>query len=128
MAKSNISQALEEMSQEDIYSLLLFALFKLKDIPEYLTLSELSYILDNKNFINFIEYYGGMTIKIPTKEEFKLVIDALLIYQFVNIENNPIDNAYKMLDLSKDRFSEVYPTYIKLIDILANFNFNRGQN
>ena len=125
MAKSNISQALEEMSQEDIYSLLLFALFKLKDIPEYLTLSELSYILDNKNFINFIEYYGGMTIKVPTRDEFKLIIDALLIYQFVNIENNPIDNAYKMLEFSKERFSEVYPTYIKLIDILAEYNFNR---
>ena len=34
-----------KLKDVDIYSLMLFALYKVKDIPEYATLSELAYIL-----------------------------------------------------------------------------------
>ena len=47
MPKSNIIKALEELDKRDIYSLILLILYRLKEIPEYSTLSELVYILDH---------------------------------------------------------------------------------
>ena len=41
MPKSNIIKALEELDKQDIYSLILFTLYKLKDVSEYSVLSEL---------------------------------------------------------------------------------------
>lgn len=44
MAKINTEIA--KLNEMDTYSLILFTLFKLRDIPEYATLSELVYILE----------------------------------------------------------------------------------
>ncbi len=81
MAKSNIIKALEELDKNDIYSLILFVLYRLKDVPEYSTLSELVYILDNESFINFLNYYGGTTITIPKVEDLKNVVNAIMFYE-----------------------------------------------
>ena len=56
-------------SDEGLYSLAMMFLYILKDDPEYAALSQLSYILDRKNFDKFIDYFGGSTIKVPTREE-----------------------------------------------------------
>ena len=39
--KGNIIKALEELDKKDIYSLILFVLYRLKEIPEYSTFSEI---------------------------------------------------------------------------------------
>lgn len=124
--KNNITVALESLSKTDIYSLMLFTLYKIKDIPEYSTLSELCYVLDNNSLLNFLDYYGGMTIKIPTKEEFNIVIKALILYQLVNIEKNNFDDTIKELDL-KENENKVKDTYIKIINMLESqkYDFRR---
>ena len=43
---------------------MLFALYKLKDLPEYLTLSELCYVLDSSNLPKFLSYFGTRFAKI----------------------------------------------------------------
>ena len=63
---STINSNLNTLKERDVYSLLLFCLYKLSDIPEYSSLSELVYVMDKKNFLNFCEYFGGQTIKVPT--------------------------------------------------------------
>ena len=47
--KNNIKTKLEELKATDIYSMMLFALYKIKDIPEYSTLSGLVYILNKES-------------------------------------------------------------------------------
>ena len=43
--------------------------------------------LDYHNFINFIKYYEGSTIRIPSIEEINQSTRVLLLYQYYRIEN-----------------------------------------
>ena len=80
---NKITTALESLSKNDVYSLMLFTLFKMKDDPKYSTLSELCYILDGDNLAKFLKYFGGLTIKIPTLRDMRLLTQSLLLYQYV---------------------------------------------
>ena len=55
-------------------------MYDLRKVPEYTTLSELCYLLDVESFMKLLKYFGGQTIKIPTKEEFSDIIQVLLLY------------------------------------------------
>ena len=122
LIKANI----ESLKETDIYSLILFSLYKIREIPEYSTLSELVYILDKKNLLNFLECFGGMTIKIPTLNELKIIINVLLLYQLVDIEGNDYNKALSSLDIKTFNKKEIEICYIKLKSILEQYNFNRG--
>ena len=119
MAKriTKVAETLNALRKTDTESLLLFLLYQLKDDPKYATLSELIYLVDNKSFFNLLNYYGGMTIRIPTLEEFKVVSKAMLLYQLCNIEHESFDSSLKSI---KDDCSdtEITQAYNKLIDIL----------
>ena len=55
-----------KFKDKDTYSLAMFILYKLTNIPEYSINGELPYILDKKNLLNFCNYFGGRTIRVPT--------------------------------------------------------------
>ena len=74
------TQELNNLKSQDIYSLILFALYKLREIPEYSTLSELAYIVDKENLLKLCEYFGGTTIHIPTIDELESILYSLLLY------------------------------------------------
>ena len=76
---------------------MLFALFKLRDIPEYSSLSELAYILDKNNLLKFCEYFGGLTLKVPTINELESILYSLVLYQYVDIEKIEYDEAIKLI-------------------------------
>ena len=115
------------MNLTDVYSLLLFAMFRLKEIPEYSSLSELAYVLDGKHLFNFLEYFGGTTLKVPTIAEFKIMIEALLLYQYVNIEQIEFNQALKLLDVTEDiTVKEIKTCYNKMVDILNEYDFKRS--
>lgn len=120
-----VKEKLEGLEMTDVYSMILFAVYKMKDIPEYSTLSELAYILDNDSLFNFLEYFGGMTIKVPTMKEFKLVINALLLYQYVDIEGIPFQQALKLLDSEDYKAAEIKSCYFKVKEVLNNYDFRR---
>ena len=86
----SIKEELNKLRTNDTYSLILFVLYKLRDIPEYSGVSELAYTLDENNFLNLCEYFGGLTITIPTIKEIRDIVDALLLYQYVDIKRNLI--------------------------------------
>ena len=46
----SIKKELSKFSEIDIWSMMCFVLFNVKQIPEYASISELCYILDKKNF------------------------------------------------------------------------------
>ena len=125
--KRDTKEKLNSMKMTDVYSLIMFALFRLKEVPEYSSLSELAYILDGKHLFNFLEYFGGTTIKIPTLSEFKVVVESLLLYQYVNIEQIEYNQALKLLDITEDiSIKDIKNCYAKLVDILNTYEFNRS--
>ena len=126
MSKNNIQSSLEALSSTDVYSLIMFALYKMKDITEYSTLSELVYLLDKDSLFNLLECFGGTTIRIPTVKELKVVVNALLLHQLVNIEMKSMQDAFEMLDTKEFHYNDILETYEKICSILANYNFKRN--
>ena len=122
--KSNIKTSLDNLSSTDIYSLILFALYKMGNVPEYSTLSELVYLVDKESLYNILEYYGGMTIKIPTKYELDVVINSLLLYQFTVIDKKSIEESLPLLN-ERINQKDILNAYTKMINILADYNFER---
>ena len=125
--KRDTKEKLNSMNLTDVYSLILFALFKLKELPEYSSLSELAYVLDGKHLFNFLEYFGGTTIKVPTLAEMKVVVEALLLYQYVNIEKIEYNQAIKLLDITEEiALKDIKECYKKLVDLLSDYEFKRS--
>jgi hypothetical protein len=124
--KNNIVKALNVLKTSDIMSLVLFSLYKIKDVPEYATLSELAYLVDQKSLNNLIEYYGGTTIRIPTKEELILVVDALLLYELTKMEGMEFKDACDQIanpqHISQKDLREAYT---KISEVLDNYDFRR---
>lgn len=122
-----ISQQLENLSTKDVYSLMLFVLFKLKESSEYSTLSQLAYIVDKESLLKLCEYFGGLTISIPTIDELETIMNALLLYQKVDIEHKDFDKQLKLFDLKKDERAEVLKCYKTVCNVLRDYTFNSGR-
>lgn len=120
-----ISNNLNFLNTKDIYSLLLFALFKMRDIPQFSALSELAYVLDEPNLLKLCEYFGGLTIKVPTIDELELLVYTLLIYNDVNIENKDFTKVLNELPENMQcRRSELKQSYVQLCEVLKNYEFS----
>ena len=122
-----IKEELEKLKTVDIYSLLMFALFKIRDIPEYSTLSELVYLIDKEDLLKLCEYFGGLTITIPTIEELESLIYSLLLYQYVDIEGMKYDDATELIGYKSSDLRKVKTDYTKLKGILMKYDFNRDK-
>ena len=122
---SNTRKDISALRSVDVYSLVLFTLFQMKQVPEYATLSELAYILDKQNLLYLLEYFGGMTITIPTKEELQLVINTLLVYQYVKVEKMPYQKALNMLvNVPKGQYKQIELLYGKVCEVLEKYYIN----
>lgn len=114
--------------EDDIYSLAMFTLYKLVDIPEYSILSELPYILDKKSLLKFCNYFGGRTIKVPTLYELNSILHLILLYQYVKFDGIPYEDAVIQIGYKSSELRKVKSSYNMLCDILDKYNFNRGKN
>jgi hypothetical protein len=123
----NISKELNNLTEADIYSLMLFVLYKTNELPEYSSLSQLSYILDKENLLKLCEYYGGTTIRIPTIRELELLLNSLLVYQLVDIENNPLDEILESMRIKTGSNTEIKRNYFVIKELLSKYNFNSGR-
>lgn len=83
---TNTIKDIEFLNKEDTYSVALLLLFIFKDDPKYSTISELSYILDHENFMKFIQYFAGQTVKIPSTDELSKSLKVLMLYQYYVID------------------------------------------
>lgn len=122
---SRTNNELLSIKELDIYSLILFALFKLRDIPDYLVLSELIYVLDKDSMLKLCEYFGGTTIHIPTIDELESILYSLLLYQYVNIQKMEYDKAVELLGQKSSKLRKIKSDYIKLESVLSNYSFNK---
>lgn len=114
---------LATLKDTDIWSLVLFALYKIRSVPEYSSLSELVYILDKSSVLKLCEYYGGMTIRIPTVEELEYLVYVLVLYQYVNIEKMSYEDAVKQIGFKSSELRRVKADYNKICEVLSNYEF-----
>lgn len=83
---TNTIKDIEFLNKEDTYSVALLLLFIFKDDPKYSTISELSYILDHENFMKFIQYFAGQTVKVPSTDELSKSLKVLMLYQYYIVD------------------------------------------
>jgi len=84
---NNTENLIYNLNKEDTYSMALMLLYLSSDNPDFAVLSELVFILDKDNFLNFIKYFEGQTLKIPTIEQISESLKLLLLYQYYKITN-----------------------------------------
>lgn len=125
---TTVKQSLDNLRLSDVYSLMLFALYKVQDVPDYAVLSELCYLLDGSNLNRLFTYFAGQTITFPTKDEMSIVTNALLLYQYVQIDGMAYNDAQeKLTGLTNSKRKKVIDLYLKLLPIMANYNIDRMQ-
>ena len=126
--RSNIKKDLNTLHLSDIYSLMLFILFKVQDIPEYAVTSELCYLLDGANMTRLLTYFAGKTVTFPTESEITIVTNALLMYQYINIDGETFTSAQNKLEkLTKKEKDQVTELYVQLLPIMKQYNIDRSQ-
>lgn len=119
----NIKTELNNLRNADIYSLLLFTLYQCRHTNEYSSLSELAYILDEKNLLSFCEYFGGTTIRVPTIEELELLLCGLSVFKSINIDNLSIEDSLSKYKNHKFTMDEIKTTYLQISETMANYCF-----
>lgn len=128
MKIADIKKNLNSLHLSDIYSLMLFILFKVQDIPEYAVASELCYLLDGANMTRLLTYFAGKTITFPTESEMAVLTNALLMYQYINIDGDTFTAAQNKLDkLTKKEKERVTELYVQILPIMKQYNIDRSQ-
>lgn len=117
-----ITENLKKLNTIDIYSLILFVMYKMRDIPEFRTLSELVYIFDRSSFIKLCEYFGGKTIKIPTLDELEVVLYCLLIYEDVKAGAD-FEQRLNSLPVPAQTKKDISDTYAEMAEVLREYEF-----
>ena len=126
--RTNIKKNLNNLHLSDIYSLMLFILFKVQEIPEYAVISELCYLLDGANMTRLLTYFAGKTVTFPTEAEMAIVTNALLMYQYINIDGETFTAAQNKLGkLTNKEKEEVTELYVQLLPIMKQYNIDRSQ-
>ena len=123
-----IRDELKNLQSSDIYSLMLFALYRLRNVPEYSSLSELIYILDKDSLLKLCEYYGGLTIKIPSIEELESIVYSLILYEYIDVEHMTYDNALKKIGYKTNDLRKIKSDYLKIKDLLNRYDFSGKWN
>ena len=118
-----LKERINNLKSKDIYSLMFFALYKIREIPEYSSLSELVYVLDKDSMLNLCEIFGGQTITIPTIYELESLVYSLLLYQYVKIDGKDYDEAIKLIGHESKELRAVKKNYKALCEILDGYSF-----
>lgn len=119
-----VARNLDTLKENDLYSIALFTLYKLGNDSEYSTLSELSYILDKDSLLKLCQYYGGLSIKIPTIDDLKIVMKSLACYQMIKVEHKDEEETLVSVNNGEFDLRKLKNTYNKICDIMENYNFS----
>ena len=119
---SSLRKDLDNLKMTDTFSLILFVLYKLRDVKEYSAISELAYILDKDSLLSLCEYFGGVTIKIPTVDELESIVNSLLMYQYINLDGIPYNEAVKKIGFESHQLRKIKKDYNKICTILEGYS------
>ncbi len=115
-----IKDSLEVLTENDAINLVLYGIYLLSKDPNYSTIGELIYTLDKDNFYKFISEFGGTTIKVPTLNELKLSLKALLLYQEVE-SGSSLAEAIKRYEVSAGERRYILEMYDILSKLMENY-------
>lgn len=124
----SFKEDLRKLNEVDTYSLILFVLYKLRDISEYSCISELAYILDKDNLLKLCEYFGGTTITVPKIEELEEVIQSLLIYQYIEIDKMSFEEAVQASGQKTRDIRTIRKNYNKVKEVLERYKFGNDDS
>ena len=101
MSKGNLDKRIGKILEEkETFLLSLILLVHMNGDDKYKDISELIFLFDNYNgFKQFIKYYEGQTIQVPTVREVKKALRLLEMFQRVHIDNRDFDESYEALKL-----------------------------
>ena len=116
-----VKSSLDKLSNKDTYSLLMFVLFKLKDVPTIAPLSQLVYLLDEENLIKLLKYFGGQTITFPTLDDLQEVIYAFTLYKKVKIDNLSYEQSLK--EIPANMLNSILNKYDDVCKIMEDYSF-----
>lgn len=119
-----IKTEIENLRKQDIYSLMMFVLYRLKDSDEYSTLSQMAYLLDKESLLNLCEYFGGLTITIPTIHELEQIVYALMFFQEVDLKGADFDKVYEELRAKEIDANHIKDTYYTIKEVLKEYKFD----
>lgn len=118
MKKTDLSQ----FKETDIYSISMFLLYQLTEIPEYSVISELPYVVDMKSMLRLCQYFGGKTIKIPTLDELQSLTHLLLLYQNVNINGMDFNASARLMGYDNTQLKTLKSRYNNICEIMSKYN------
>lgn len=124
---TSTAKSLREMDEKDVYSVMLFALYKLSDDPKYSTISELIYLIDKESLLKFLSVFEGVTIKVPKLSELRTLVAGLEIYNRVNLGGEEFSVVLKDVKTPDIFESEIKEAYLSICKVLENYDFGRGQ-
>lgn len=110
MKKSDLERKISKiLGEEETFMLSLILLAHMHDDKKYENLSELIFLFDNyKGFKQFIKYYEGTSIDVPTIKELKQALRLLALFQKVKIDKKDFDYAYEELKIKDLGLSKQY--------------------
>lgn len=124
MSRSRITRDIGVLRNKDIYNILLYAIYKCTNDPEYSVISELIYAMDEKSLLKFCSIFGGCTFKVPTLDELKTFTNGLLIYQLM-LEGHSFNEAFKDTGLPSKQKKELAKVYTTIKDIIDEYEFRQ---
>lgn len=116
------------LKETDIYSLILFVLSQLSGEPDYAVLSEMVYILDKESMLKLCEYFGGMTLKIPTIDELESIVYALVMYEHIDIKKKSYEETINMIKEKSSNLKSIKSDYLNLKQVLMKYDFKPRQD
>lgn len=110
MKKNDLENSVSKiLNEEETFMLSLILLAHLHEDEKYKDLADLIFLFDNyKGFKQFIKYYEGQTIKVPTTMELKQSLKLLTFFQRVYLDEKDPKQMYTSLELDKLGLSYEY--------------------
>ena len=108
MQKNDFEKKLNKiLEEEETFMLSLILLAHMRDDDKYKNISELIFLFDNyKGFKQFIKFYEGQSIDIPTVLEIKQALRLLSLFQKVKIDGKDFNKAYESCKLNELKLSK----------------------
>lgn len=110
MKKGDLEKRISKiLNEEETFTLSLILLAHMHNDEKYKNLCELIFLFDNySGFKQFIKFYEGQTIEVPTLKELKQSLRLLELFQKVKIDKKDFNECYEDLKLNSLDLSKTY--------------------
>lgn len=108
--KAGVGRRIEKvLDEKETFLMSMMLLAHMHTDGKYANITELIYLFDNySGFKQFIKFYEGQTIQVPTILEVKKTLRLLELFQKVYIDNRDFDEYYKKLKIYELGVTKTY--------------------